>query len=572
MFVLRALNHSRRDFLPSYVGLRMLLSGTDKSKHADILSSSVVHRSTFAKSQKFFEYQVFKNVSAAGEIRYRTCHYPSPSSLLVEAYALQKMGLDGAFRTDPNVFSYLWPKPRSGHAFKYFYEGYRDRHLAVQGRLQDYGKDYVVVTADITSFYPSIDKGGAIIALRRRLGESGMPSIDKAVIDFAARQLIGVDVPGLPIGPPLSHALANICLDESDRTLFGYFGANYFRYVDDIAVVTHKSHSDDVLSTLRTVLMDHGYSINEDKVDTPTSSDWNLLVDEDDEEASFSTLRQMLTEMATYNPQGLSVLRERLVNAGFNLPISHLLRVSNGIKWRGYLRNLVRLGRQKLSVSYSYGGENYIFDYAMRLREGYARNLIKKSDFNYTEGDKRSQSKLRSLLRHIHCMMYMYNPSQLGFLLPCLPEVAECANTIAILNAAIHGIPEYILPFPGKTTGAFSQLWSERMGVMDFTKQYSDLTLPEMHSLSSLGLSGVVDLRREQIGPNVSDAMAGMLEFCSKNNQNRRERFDLDYIDEALTLKINNDAEAMSQILKSRFDSGEDFILEGLYVDQRSFS
>jgi hypothetical protein len=318
--------------------------------------------------------------------------------------------------------------------------------------------------------------------------------------------------------------------------------------------------------------MDQGYSINEDKIDVLTASDWDLLVDEEDEEASFSVLRQMITEMATYNPERLAQVRERLVDVGFNLPISHLLRVSNGIKWRGYLRNLIRLGKQKLVVSSSYGEESYVVEYAMKIRDEYAKNLARKSDFMYVEGDKRSQSRLRSLLRHVHCMMYMYNPGDLGFLIPCLPDVAESANTIAILRAAIDGRPDHILPFPGKTASAFAQLWSERMEPMDFKKTYSDLPEPEMHSLSTLGLSGVVDLHQDQIGSGASGLMAGMLSFCSRDDVHKRERFDLDYIDEALTLKIMSKSDARSSILRSRFDSGEDFILEGLYVDQRSFS
>ncbi|MGU3408069.1 RNA-directed DNA polymerase [Methylobacterium brachiatum] len=570
MFVLRALNHSRRDFLPTYVGLRHLLDGLKGNHDKDFIRELVKHRSSFDKNQKYFSYEIYKSADEEGNFKYRNCSYPSPLSVLVEAHALCLMADSGVFNPSASVYSYRWPGNKSGHMFKYFFDGYRDRHASVSSLLSENGSGYVVITADILSFYPNTSKESVVSLVEERLSQCAMDKNDKKSVAYATQQLLSSNNEGLPVGPPLSHALANLALDELDDVLFKEFGSNYFRYVDDIAVVVSKHDAGRALGQLESIVSDFGYSFNSSKTDILDLTDWSELLDEEDPSLSFADLRDMLAELAITQPNKLNNLSLMLKEEGFNLPISHMARVSRGTKWQQYFKGLLRIGKNKLRKSLSYGQEDYILGYAKKLRKEFEQRIDSGANIIQTSVKLKSARQTRKLLRNVQCMLYMYRPNELGFLLQYVPHEPGTANILGLLEACARSDIRSVLPFSGKTVNAFSQIWAEGMEPINDSIDVANISGPELNSVSTMLMMGAIGSDAVNGSEITGSDWGRMFRFCGDVIPNTRDDISLDYLDEVLTLKMAQGSITPSEILKSRHDSGEDYIFESLYLRERT--
>ena len=117
-----------------------------------------------------------------------------------------------------------------------------------------------VVDADIEDFFDSVPHD----RLLERLGES---MTEGPLTELIALWLehFGRRGRGLAQGSPLSPLLANLYLDRLDEAFAGK-GARIVRYADDFVILCRSSErADDALAKARTLLREHGLTLNEDK-------------------------------------------------------------------------------------------------------------------------------------------------------------------------------------------------------------------------------------------------------------------------------------------------------------------
>ena len=190
-FVLRALNHSRAEFLPTYIALRMLVE-SNSSRRLDL--EKFLRRKSSTHSDRLYKhYQILKSANADGEIEYRTAHAASPTALLAECLALQLMASDTVFKNVQNVYSYEWANSDSNYIWKYYYEGFRKRNVDITNKLTQHS-GHKAVSIDIRQFYPSVKGRLCLDVLKKMLDRSNPAKSDQQFIFRSARRGIWLQV------------------------------------------------------------------------------------------------------------------------------------------------------------------------------------------------------------------------------------------------------------------------------------------------------------------------------------------------------------------------------------------
>lgn len=112
------------------------------------------------------------------------------------------------------------------------------------------------VRVDVMSFYPSIDHSKLISRLRSKIRVLPLLTlIQKAITTEIGKS--GKPTVGVPQGLSISNLLANIYLYRFDMQMKKFainLNFHYFRYVDDILIITLQSNAGDILKLVRSEL------------------------------------------------------------------------------------------------------------------------------------------------------------------------------------------------------------------------------------------------------------------------------------------------------------------------------
>ena len=141
----------------------------------------------------------------------------------------------------------------------------RDAVLAAQQYVQD---GYcVVVDVDLSKFFDRVNHDILIDRLRKRVDDAGVIRLVRAYLNAGIMDggLVSQPVEGAPQGGPLSALLANVLLDEVDRTL-ERLGHRFARYADDCNVyVRSQKAGERVMALLKRQYDKLHLKINESK-------------------------------------------------------------------------------------------------------------------------------------------------------------------------------------------------------------------------------------------------------------------------------------------------------------------
>lgn len=539
----RALSYWRGRYTPTYVGLRRLLEGRQTShRHRSELLRNLAEKASRTAMFPLAHFQLYKETTETGGHKYRTCCACSPVSAVVETVVIHELSELRAFAQHPAVYSYRWPKERSGRTFAYFVDAYDERFQRLSRVLREAGGNAAVVVSDIRGFYPSIDTD-------RLLRE--LPSLPKG-IRIAIEQLSSFDE-GLPIGPALSHVLANHYLRELDSTLAASYPGRYFRYVDDIALVVPRRDAEETQEQIRRLLAGYNLEPQPDKSATISSDDWARVapvlksgpLDSSGTRMSLSDVFDYVRILLWRAPASFeSALDSILVSEGLPFPVRLLKTHSHDTRWRKHisralslnpalrlrvLRDLVaiRLGRTR-------GVARQLRAWCKTLRGFYLERL---SQHEPKEGDsKAAEGWLTARARRAATRLAFLLPrEEYGILLKSIPE----SPPFAVVRATVRGIaeqrPSLLLPFCGGPVRQFGLLWEAHH--MDRIRVQMSPRSPEfVEACLDLVFSGVVD----------ADAIA--LEHCDETirrralallrRSERRAEPDLGYDDELQTLLL----------------------------------
>ncbi|MFN0017269.1 MAG: RNA-directed DNA polymerase [Pirellulaceae bacterium] len=235
----------------------------------------LARKASTQRSQAYWRHSVLKSEDATGSFEYRPFVIGSPTTHLAETWLISLLTRQREFTPNTAVYSYLWPRyTRASHIFAPYIHGYRRREHDVTEAMGG-DPDLVAVVLDLKQYYPSINKDRVEERFVRHVLKTDLTKEEKnAAGVFVAQLLHSTGVSGVPIGPPLSHILGNLALENVDFQMSQVFPGRYFRYVDDVVIVVPRTEEESAMSRFRTLVGAEGLNLNETKTDRVSASIW----------------------------------------------------------------------------------------------------------------------------------------------------------------------------------------------------------------------------------------------------------------------------------------------------------
>lgn len=238
---IRAANQYRRRDAIGYLGLRYCLDTacSTQDRWSQEVATDILLSSTQPLYHRSFH---FKEKDAnTGKVTHREMYIPTPHEILAESALIDACGQAGnSFASAPSVYSYNIAKKREvGGIFEPYYIGFKKRHydIAKSAAKRSDGK---VVYLDIQAFYPSIRPEIVLKAWEDAASKSTLSlryrNLGSAILRRHAEFCNDGERLFLT-GPMISHLVANLVLASLDRKLGEIGSGQYFRYVDDFALV-----------------------------------------------------------------------------------------------------------------------------------------------------------------------------------------------------------------------------------------------------------------------------------------------------------------------------------------------
>ena len=309
--VVRCLNYWKKQYLPTYLGVRTLL---EKNNNLGLLEKTVLRKLEIGYKPVHYSYKMYKKTNDKGIHEYRTFHALSPFSALCEAVVVEK--LQNALPTfSDRVFSYLKPNEFEGNFFKYYFNGYNKRNRLLTEHFLS-NKELIANIFDITDYYPSINTELCITKIEKLTSET------KGLNDcFHFLRSLYSENDGVLVGPAISSILGTVALLDFDKRLEEKYGNYYFRYVDDIIVLSNQNDIEEVKGTVKKELEYFGFQTNVDKYCFGGAEDWlrynSLSSNNNILEIFFNRIRLFL-----YRNKGKeNTLKENLHSSGITVPL-----------------------------------------------------------------------------------------------------------------------------------------------------------------------------------------------------------------------------------------------------------
>ena len=561
---IRSLNHLSREHHLTYIGARILA----ESLHPDIIETwteeYIARKAQTNRRQVYWKHSLFKGFDRHGKPEYRKCVIGSPTTHLTEAWLLNRLSREDAFAQHSNVYSYFWSHANSTHMYRYFFKGYMEREHRIAEAAATIPNSRVVVL-DLRRFYPSID----IPRLKQRFGgriqRSGLSPSERDTAIQCVEELTSIKhETGLPVGPPLSHALANVFLEDFDELLSNEFECGYFRYVDDIALVVPDVQVESALQFFERVAAEEGLKVNRDKTDILTGEEWSARVRhrEQGSDDSFGLLMSDLRRYLAHNSEDFDRVRSLFRDEGFSFPFSRLKSVA--VSSNAFRRFLKGVWSQSGGLfGQSIPRPPALLERASRLRRTVDERLRRITDESLPASGMARRWAIQDIRYLLNRSLYLGPVERREEILGLLPDCSELRPSKAVLKALVTGDASELTMYPGPTVSAFCELWSETTPDKPTFNWRSDPAKEERDGASVLALCGLCIPPEDWTNQLKEHSSRVMVNLSAGYRPTRRTFDDFSYIDEieSLFLKPGLDIHRM---LNSRFDDGEDVFLPTL--------
>lgn len=557
--LIRALNATRQVYFPSYIGLRLIVSQL-QIQEAEYLQRLVSRRLLAGDTWRFKPFKLYKGSIQTPEgydHHYRECLASSPLTAFAEALILKWLAESSLFQVSPRVYSYRWPySNRSGVSYRYFFEGYKQRNNEIASALSQSNR--VVVVSDLKSFYPSANKEQVLSVLQSRLqqcdNQPGLPH--ESIFQFFA-QLLAANGNGIPIGPASGHVLGQLALHDVDSEMTSKYGSNYFRYVDDIAVVCDVDDAGTVKQDIQRCVEQYGFSINADKTLVTTHTQWQHSIMRADVSET-DTLRLLCGDLAAYlafHPGRADELKMMFTDAGLSIPVGRLFALSQYSRFRLFLRrkNPIKLYFSK-NADFLGRGKSLKADYEKALSE--FAQTPKETSPNL----RRWQiQKARRIINSLFYLRRFEDWKHQASIFHAFPELVEQQ---ALAKALSTGSVNPILPFYGSGPAAFAELWSEHgHGNASLLSLETGLSRAEIDGLITLRLYGIIPTDVMQFIEDREELR--LLRIVSRTSV-VRSKPDLSFDDEFESLRLGASFSELSTLARTRYSLSEGSVLEAL--------
>jgi hypothetical protein len=562
VLVARALNAVRPLYFPSYVGVRLLASHVERDD--DYLARLIVRRLNSLEHWRYTKFQLYKGSVARPDAishEYRDAVAPSAITAVAEAVVLGLIANDAAFAVPSRVYSYRWPRSsKSGGSYEYFAIGYVQRNEAIAAALS-HGK--IAVITDIKSFYPSARPKAVLALLEQRLRARVIDSVSPLSILGFFEQLMG-QANGIPIGPSAGHVLGHLVLEPVDKELTSKFGDQYFRYVDDIIVVTDAKEASKTTQIIEASLEGRGFELNASKTVLLEPHDWRQLLLYPDVaiDDSFRAFSSDLVTFLAFRPGEADRLKDLCVDNGLSVPVSRLLSLSKYPRFRHFLKRRHSWGALQRSLRLMLTDARELLARALRLKVAYESSL-RQLLAGDTPTPELRRWKLQRIRRVVNTLFYLRSFSEWNEGTKQLSDYPELVEQRALARALTSGVANSVLPFYNRGPASFAELWGDYgNGLATLHSAPFGFTSHELDSLVFLHLHGTLRLDDGLISSAAAQSRMTRAAFAGKLTA--RTAPDMSFEDEFESLRLNVTPTELARLARTRYSYLEGTALDAL--------
>lgn len=565
--ITRALNYVLRQHPPTYLGLRLFAESTERSARQEWTLGYLNRKAMTQRSQSYWRHSALKGENENGDLEFRPCVIGSPTSHLAESLLISQLASQPQFANHPSVYSYLWPRNiNSNQIYAHFLYGYqrRERDIAV---AMAHSQNNVTVIMDLKQFYPSVNKSRVEEKFVNRISASTLSSPERTSASLIAGQLLySSGVNGLPVGPPLSHVLANVALENVDFQMSQLFEGRYFRYVDDVAVVAPESEANSVIDKFKTLITAENLSLNDSKTDVVKSEEWRNqsgIASSSISDGFGSLLRRLQLFLVRY-PERFAETKAVFADNGFSLPFSRLRSVVQSRPHRRYLKFIWDATSALMKIIYVSETPASLLNTALSLRTTLLTRAEAMAAVQLPALGMSRRWAIQRIRFTFNRLLYLVNRSEYGKLIAMLPYASELNDLRCVLEAMLTGDITSIIRRPGPPVTTFAQMWQEIESVPSISWS-STPRYGERDSIATLATYGIISIPPDWIGRFENDASRRYLRILDGASDKLSEPTNVpSYLLELQCLKSGWANEETSRLMRERFNDDENLLLSGL--------
>lgn len=568
LLITKTLNQVLRQYPPTYLGLRLLADGTDKSIRDRWIATYAMRKAATKRHQSYWKYSAVKGIDATGKIEYRHFLVGSPTTALAESELITTLSTSDKFRRHPTVYSYWWPYHRnSSHLFAHFISGYKRREKDVATAVSN-SPNSTCIILDLKNFYPSVNKRKVRRRFLRRVDKWQPAERDRAL--FIVDGLLGVPgEPGLPVGPALSHVLANIALENVDKQMSNLYSGRYFRYVDDVVIIVQPQGVKKAIRQFTALVKAEGLDLNTTKTDTVKASEWRGHVESHEkslETDNFGALIRRIQILLARSPEQSGELKQRFRDAGFSLPLDRLRSVAAYGRFRRYLN--VVWSRTSLTQKWLHLSESpeSLVTFALSVGESLFQAAEEVAGAEIPTAGMRRRWHIQEIRYRFARMLYLLPFSEYRRIMDMLPPLTECDQIRVVAQCLRDGDATQILSRPGPAASTFAQLWRENVDGEPKITWSSPPKFYERDAAVTLATHGVITVPESWILQHELHSNRVLLQLANNQMPESFTPSTPDYLRELECLKRHRSKSDLDALMRERFNSDEEVSLFGLQL------
>ncbi len=563
---IRSLNQTKTLNPITYLCIRCFFECLSSASSKNGLFEDILKRKlTVRKKWSTKENKLYKEKDN-GEFIYRDILSLSAFGVINESFLMRKIVNKECFKNKDYVYSYLLPNSeKSTRNYDYYFNGYKERNEAITTALNN-NKDKIALVLDLSKFYPSVDKDNVkeIFLQKIKIQNKEIYDLSNNIIE----SLLNSSSSGIPIGPDLSHLMAQIYLEEFDKKMVEKFPNNYFRYVDDIVIICDLDDKESVEKYVDDVLPNE-LEINASKTDKLTLEEWKILTTSNDKkDENLNRILNEITAFISMHPLKIDELEKQLNEKGYSIPLRKIKKQSKSKNYMKFIESIMG-GEGFLSTfEIYYMKPESIIVKLISLKKFYLSKFNELCQFQYSDNNSaENRSNTQQLKFILNRLLYLCTLKELEILLIKVPSTEKFSDTKEVIIALSTKDLINTIKFGGKVVQTVCELWKENNFERIYLKReelnkFRDLN-EVIDSIIIMYLYQIIDFEKKEILECLNEINKEYFLVIIDETYIPKLK-DNEYIMEIYGLLKHKNLEKKYELLFTRYDNDESLQLAGL--------
>lgn len=565
---LRALNQTKTLNPITYLCIRCFFESLSPKTLKDGLFKEMLTRKLLVRKEwSSRNYTLYKEKNESDFI-YRDVLGLSPFGVVSESLIMRYISENDFFANKDYVYSYLLPESKKSYRnYQYYFNGYKKRNENITKSFEE-NKTQVALVLDLEKFYPSINKDKAKETILNQIKDKSDDNFNSLSNNIIS-SILESSTSGVPIGPDLSHLIAQVYLEEFDIKMNEKYSGKYFRYVDDIVVLCDSSTEDNIIQDLK-VYLPNELNINESKTDRLSFEEWQLLNSSYDKESeNFNDLLNFITAYISMHPTKIDDLEKELEKNQYNIPLRRIKKQSKSKNYMKFIDYLMSDNSWITTYEVYFTKTEYIIEKLTTLKKYYLKKFTILAEGIFSdENTAENRSNTQQLKFILNRLIYLCPLNELINLYEKIPNTSKFADSREVIYTLHSKDLINTIQFGGKVLQTVCELWKE----YDFEKIVFEkddfLKIKDINkvidSIIILFLYQVIDFSIDNISEYLTDTNNEYLKVLIDEKYIPNKEYCDEYILEVYGLLKYKTLEKRMELLFTRFDNDESLQLAGL--------